>query len=251
MFINIKQFFLLMISVTMVLGQGISPPDTSALDTNALLIEWKHKTLTENMVKFGGTAFVLPLLFAQEGFDNSQYSQLCFAASAFGMMYGFKKVQSGKEEKIRNLRHNLLPNNPEIVWKRKVDPSSYLLSMAWRSILGFGIGSLIGASLDIVSSGLLPDNNNDINHVMAGAVAGGIYGFYKGLENSNKNYDLPVGSPFQSIWFAALTNYALEYGYYHTINKNAPPDNTQFLISCSLYFGYNYPNWKDIFSKNE
>jgi hypothetical protein len=250
MFNALKRLTLLICACSLVLSQDISPPDTSALDTNAIFIEWKHKTLTQNMIKFGATAMLLPILSLGEDFDESVYSKMVIGGSAIGFCYGMKTIKEGKDAKIRTIRNRVFPEKRQLKTNKIIDPASCLLSMAWRSIVGFYAGSLVGVSLDLISKGLLPDQNKNIEHVLIGTVAGGIYGFYKGLENSNKKYGLPVGSPFKSILFAAITNYALEYSFYHTINKKPPPEKTQFLISFSIYFGYNYDHWKKIFSKN-
>ncbi|HDY75189.1 MAG TPA: hypothetical protein ENH49_01560 [Candidatus Marinimicrobia bacterium] len=161
-----------------------------------------------------------------------------------------KTIQEEDKVKMWSIRNGVYPEKKRLNINKKIDPASCILSMVWRSILGFSVGGVIGASFDLISKGLLPDQNKNIEHVLVGMGAGAVYGFYKGLENANIKYGLPVGSPFKSILFAAITNYALEYSFYHTINKNSPPEKTQFLISFSIYFGYNYDHWKKIFSKN-
>lgn len=239
----------LICTCSLLTAQDISPPDTSVIDTNALLIEWKHKTLTDKIVKFAITPYCYSVLVLSLNESPSRKIKfvpelIFYGGITYGILSGIKTVEKNERNKLAEIREgrNLDKTNDSI------NMSFFPYSMGWRSIVGLFSGGIAAGSFEYLGYGLLKNSDNkthDGNYWIVWPIAG----FYKGLESANKKYGLPSGSVFTSLLVAGLVYSAFEYSFYGTIGKNEIHPIAQGITFSMLYVGYNFKNRELIFSR--
>lgn len=234
------------------LHQETNNIETSVTDTSALLAAWKHKTLTDHVLKatMGPTCFAI-LILAQT--DNPSRKMRTIPALTFygmlpyGLWRGFRDIKNNERRKLAEIgkggKNSKVKSNDT-----KLNPYRYGLSMLWHSVGGFFAGALVTGTLEYMGYGLLKTPEEKFYRGGAFSIGGGVVGFYKGLESANKRHGLPPGSPLTSLLLTTIVFSGFEYGYHKTIGENSIPDYAGVLTFSMVYIGYNLKNWYRIIS---
>lgn len=250
--LKISKQFILFCTLSFAFAENSSTTDSMAIDTNALMIEWKHKTLTQNMIQTTVGPYCFYLLILAQTANPPQNLQfipglIFYSGASYGLLKGLKTIEQEERHKLEEIRSGITPKTMTKA-DRSINPGLLSYSMVWRSLFGLFTGAVTALSFEQLGHGLLKQpetKTHDGNYWIVWPIAG----FYKGLDIANEKYGLPSGSAFKSMLLAGLVYTAFEYGYYRTVGTNEIPPIAQGITFSILYIGYNFDNWKLVFSR--